>query len=85
MSVFFRHGTSQGPGGGFEATRNLARWLLISSAIGVVAGLGAVAFSAAIDGVTRLTLGPLTGFLPPVPAGEGGGWSAACSGRGSCP
>jgi CIC family chloride channel protein len=66
----------------FENPRYLLKWLLISSLIGVVAGLGAIAFFAAISFSTHLFLGQLVGYLPPTPAGEGGTgsmslWSAA--------
>ena len=35
-------------GKGFEGTRYLAKWLLLGTAIGIVAGLGAVVFARAI-------------------------------------
>ncbi|MDR7414988.1 MAG: chloride channel protein [Armatimonadota bacterium] len=56
---------------GFEATRYLAKWIVLGSLIGVVAGLGAVALSAGIRGVTELFLGRWVGYLPPAPVGEG--------------
>lgn len=60
------------PGGsGFESSRNLARWLLLSTAIGVVAGCGAIAFYVGIEQATAFFLGRLVGYLPPAPAGEG--------------
>ncbi len=58
-------------GGGFESTRTLAKWLLLSTAIGAVAGVGAIVFSLAIDTATRLFLGGGVGYLPPAPVGEG--------------
>ena len=66
----------------FESPRYLLKWLLISSLIGLVAGVGAIAFFAAIDFATHLFLGQLVGYLPPQPGGEGGGgampfWHAA--------
>ncbi len=66
----------------FENPRYLLKWLVLSSLIGLVAGLGAIAFFAAIDFSTHTFLGQLVGYLPPQPAGEGGGgamnfWSAA--------
>ncbi|HEU5438880.1 MAG TPA: chloride channel protein [Ktedonobacterales bacterium] len=48
------------------------RWLLIGALIGVVAGLGAIAFAAAISFATNVLLGGIAGFYPPQPAGEGG-------------
>lgn len=66
----------------FESPRYLLKWLLISTLIGLVAGVGAIAFYAAIHFATTTFLGTLVGYLPPEPAGEGGGgvmslWSAA--------
>ncbi|MFL5694856.1 MAG: chloride channel protein [Ktedonobacteraceae bacterium] len=66
----------------FESPRYLLKWLLISTLIGLVAGVGAIAFYAAIHFATTVFLGTLVGYLPPEPAGEGGGgvmplWSAA--------
>ncbi len=56
---------------GFENQRYLGTWLLISGAIGVVAGLGAVAFYFSIEFCTHLFLGRIVGYLPPSPLGEG--------------
>ncbi len=67
----------------FESPRYLLKWLLISTLIGLVAGVGAIAFYAAIHFSTDIFLGRLVGYLPPNPAGEGTGtvvmsfWSAA--------
>ncbi|MGH2486268.1 MAG: chloride channel protein, partial [Ktedonobacterales bacterium] len=47
------------------------RWLLIGAMIGVVAGLGAILFTAAIAFMSHLMLGGIAGFNPPSPAGEG--------------
>ena len=46
------------------------RWLVIGALIGVVAGVGAILFAAAIAFGTNLLLGQIAGFLPPQPAGE---------------
>src|SRR2546423_14477455 len=56
----------------FESPRYLLKWLLISTLIGLVAGVGAIAFYAAIRLATGTFLGQLVGYLPPDPAGEGG-------------
>jgi CIC family chloride channel protein len=56
---------------GFESTRYLVKWLPLSAAIGTVAGLGAIAFTLAIEGLTALLLGAVAGYQPPAPAGEG--------------
>lgn len=67
----------------FESPRYLLKWLLIGTLIGLVAGVGAIAFYAAIHFSTDLFLGRLVGYLPPDPAGEGSGttvmpfWSSA--------
>jgi CIC family chloride channel protein len=58
-------------GKGFEGSRYLAKWLLLGTTIGLVAGLGAVVFIHAIDLATRVFLGDLVGYLPPGPVGEG--------------
>ena len=58
-------------GAGFESQRYLARWLFLSSSIGVVAGLGSVVFYSAIDWCTQLFLGRIVGYMPPGPKGEG--------------
>ncbi|MGH2550186.1 MAG: chloride channel protein, partial [Thermomicrobiales bacterium] len=55
----------------FEVSRYLGRWIVIGSLIGVIAGLGAVLFSRAIELATRLLLGDLAGYHPPSPIGEG--------------
>jgi len=55
-----------------ESLGYLAKWLPLSLAVGVVAGLGAIVFYLAIDQVTGLALGKLVGYVPPSPAGEGG-------------
>jgi hypothetical protein len=58
-------------GSGFESSRYLGKWLLLSTCIGLVAGLGAIAFYLAIDWSTQLFFGQLVGYLPPSPIGEG--------------
>lgn len=58
-------------GAGFEATRNLAKWLSLSSLLGIVAGLGAIALSLGIRVATDGLLGRIVGYLPPAPIGEG--------------
>lgn len=55
----------------FESPRYLLKWLLISTSIGLVAGVGAIIFYAAIHLATSLLLGGLTGYFAPDPAGEG--------------
>ncbi|TAK57421.1 MAG: chloride channel protein, partial [Dehalococcoidia bacterium] len=47
------------------------KWVVLGILIGIVAGLGAIAFFEAIDIATQLFLGHLIGLTPPVAAGEG--------------
>ncbi|MEO8265402.1 MAG: chloride channel protein [Ilumatobacteraceae bacterium] len=49
----------------------LRKWLILGSLIGVVAGLGAVAFIYALDGASKLLLETIGGYKPPLPIGEG--------------
>lgn len=49
----------------------LRKWLVLGVVIGVVAGLGAVAFSATLRWATEFFLGFAGGYTPPAPAGEG--------------
>jgi len=48
------------------------RWLILSVAIGVIAGLGAVTFYLALDYAGRLLLGVLADYRIPEPDGDGG-------------
>ncbi|HET7637049.1 MAG TPA: chloride channel protein [Candidatus Limnocylindria bacterium] len=61
-----------GAGSGFEGQAYLAKWALLSTIIGIVAGLGAALFFAALQFATHLFLGGIGGYLPPLPYGEGG-------------
>lgn len=54
-----------------ENPRFLLKWFLLSTAIGVVAGLGAIVYFEAINVATNFFLGFIVGYLPPNPAGEG--------------
>ncbi len=56
---------------GFEGQRYLTKWMLLSTAIGIVAGLGAVLFAFGIHASTEFFLGRIVGYLPPAPVGEG--------------
>ncbi len=58
-------------GTGFESTRNLTKWLIFGTAIGIVAGAGAAAFFIGIEWATKLFLGVIAGYAPPGTAGEG--------------
>jgi H+/Cl- antiporter ClcA/predicted transcriptional regulator len=49
----------------------LRKWLVLGAVIGVVAGLGAVAFIFALDATSKLLLEVVGGYEPPLPIGEG--------------
>jgi len=51
----------------------LPKWVVLGTGIGVIAGLGAVAFYRALRFATWLFLHVIGGYAPPFPAGEGGG------------
>ena len=50
----------------------LRKWAVLGVLIGIVAGLGAIAFYWAISKMTGLLLGDIAGYHPPMPRGEGG-------------
>jgi CIC family chloride channel protein len=58
-------------GRALETTRYIRKWIGIAVLIGIVAGVGALVFSAAIHYATLLFLGMGALYLPPDPAGEG--------------
>ncbi len=49
----------------------LRKWLVLGVSIGVVAGLGAIAFIFALEATTKLFLETIGGYEPPLPIGEG--------------
>ena len=49
----------------------LRKWLVLGILIGVVAGLGAIAFIFVLEGTSKLLLQTLGGYKPPLPIGEG--------------
>lgn len=55
----------------------LPKWVVLGVGIGVIAGLGAVAFYRALRFATWLFLHVIAGYTPPFPAGEGGGAGSA--------
>ncbi len=55
-----------------RAAGYLRKWVVLGAGIGVVGGLGAIAFYTALELATRFFLGLLGGYTPPSPAGEGG-------------
>jgi CIC family chloride channel protein len=59
----------------------LRKWLILGAAIGVIAGLGAVALYSALTGSTWLLLHVLAGYGIPHAVGEGLGKSSASVGR----
>ncbi|MGH2464283.1 MAG: chloride channel protein, partial [Candidatus Limnocylindrales bacterium] len=50
----------------------LRKWIVLGALIGLIAGLGAVLFFAALELATRTFLVLLVGLTPPSPLGEGG-------------
>lgn len=54
-----------------RSTTYLRKWLVLGGLIGVIAGLGAVAFYNALRLATELFLRELAGYQIPTPAGEG--------------
>lgn len=69
--LFQRRGLRQIPELSEEASF-LQKWLLIGILIGVGAGLGALALTWCIQFITHFVLGPVVGYIPPLPGGEGG-------------
>ncbi|GER84030.1 hypothetical protein KTAU_26670 [Thermogemmatispora aurantia] len=65
------HGRRESREKGVERPHLLWKWLLLSTAIGLVAGLGAIVFFEAIQLASAFFLGLLIGYRPPDPAGEG--------------
>jgi CIC family chloride channel protein len=53
------------------ASSYLRKWVVLGATIGLVAGLGAVAFITTLQWSTHLLLGTLGGYHPPTPLGEG--------------
>ncbi len=49
----------------------LRKWLVLGILIGVVAGLGAIAFIFALEGTSKVLLQTFGGYKPPLPIGEG--------------
>jgi chloride channel protein, CIC family len=64
-------GRFQGFSAGIKNTTYLRKWLILGSLIGVVAGLGAILFTEALDAANHLLLGTLGGYHTPLPIGEG--------------
>ena len=52
-------------------TSYLRRWIVLGTVIGVVAGVGAIVFTTALELATRFFLGWIGGYVPPTPFGEG--------------
>lgn len=50
--------------------KSSGKWFLLSAAIGIVAGLGAIAFQLASQTVLHFTLAQIAGYSPREPAGE---------------
>ena len=54
-----------------RSAQYLRKWVFLGALIGVISGLGAAVFFAALDVASRTLLGLLGGYYPPTPAGEG--------------
>lgn len=63
--------TGRGAGIWLAADRYLRHWLMLAVLVGIVAGLGAIAFFWLIQVASGLFLGHLAGYFPPEPFGEG--------------
>jgi CIC family chloride channel protein len=63
-----RHALSQR----IRQTSYLRKWVLLGALIGLISGLGAVAFYTLLELATRFFLGILAAYQPPTPVGEGG-------------
>lgn len=50
--------------------RQLQRWTIYGVIIGIISGLGAVTFYAALTAITHFTLGELAGYMPQAAGGE---------------
>ncbi|HEY7857488.1 MAG TPA: chloride channel protein [Candidatus Nanopelagicales bacterium] len=57
---------------GLRSAPYVRKWVVLGVAIGIVAGLGAVAFISALRFCTWLLLGQIGGYLPATTSGEGG-------------
>ena len=55
-----------------EGATYLRKWGFIGILIGCGAGIGALALTWSVHFVTHFFLGPLVGYIPPLPGGEGG-------------
>ena len=53
-------------------SHHMSRLLALSVLVGLVAGLGALAFNFVLDLANHLFLAGTTGFVAPQPGGEGG-------------
>jgi len=70
-----------GAGGRLRSSSYLQKWLVLGAAIGVIAGLGAVAFSSALTLASQALLGGLGGYDIPKTVSEGGALGSAQFGR----
>ena len=65
----------------FGRASYLQKWIVLGALIGVMAGLGAIAFYEALLACTHLFLGVLAGYQVPTPTGEGGHGASASFSR----
>src|SRR5271163_4349093 len=64
-------------GASIRSSGYLQKWLLLGVTIGVIAGLGAVAFYLLLKYTGAFLLGYLAGYHIPTPLGEGGNQGSA--------
>jgi len=62
-----------GLGGWIRRSSYLQKWVVLGTAIGIIAGLGTVTFYLALEGAGHLLLEDLGGYVVPRSKGEGGG------------
>jgi len=62
--------------GWIGAMSYVRKWLLLGSVLGVIAGLGAIVFYAALTFATHVFLGAIVGYSVPTPFAEGGAFGS---------
>lgn len=60
-----------GGDGNLTRSRYFARWIFLGSLVGIIAGVGSIAFFWMLEASTGLFLGDVVGYIPPAPIGEG--------------
>jgi H+/Cl- antiporter ClcA/CBS domain-containing protein len=83
LAVLRTHARSLGARSAYQVGRMsyLRKWLLLGGLLGVVAGLGAVVFYAALSFATHVFLGLIVGYKVPTPLAEGAVFGSSHYGR----